>query len=81
MNTMDTTTIPPRILTALLHVQSLHPEVDRVVFWADGRWAYMTDGHEVVKFDGRVDVGILEDAHHDLPGEALPLAYQLPENN
>jgi len=41
----------------------------------------MTDGHEVVKFDGRVDVGILEDAHHDLPGEALPLAYQLPENN
>jgi len=37
MNTMDTTTIPPRILTALLHVQSLHPEVDRVVFWADGR--------------------------------------------
>lgn len=63
---------------ALDHVRSFHPEVDRVTFWDDGRWAFMTDGHEVTKFDGRVDVGLLEEASSSLPA-GRPFAFQIHE--
>jgi hypothetical protein len=63
---------------ALDHVRLFHPEVDRVTFWDDGRWSFMTDGHEVPKFDGRVDVGLLEDASDSLPA-GRPFAFQIHE--
>lgn len=73
-------TIPPRVLAALLHVNLLYPDVDRVTYWADGRWQYSSDGHETVVFDNvPVDVSILEEAIYDLPGDAWPLSFQLSE--
>ncbi len=73
--------MPFPVRKALEHVRVFHPEVDRVVFWADGRWAYMTDGHEVPKFDKRVDTGVLEDAGNAVGNlsPCAPIAFQLPD--
>jgi hypothetical protein len=75
--------IPPAVREALNHVRTFYPEVDRVVFWADGRWAYMTDGHEVPKFDKRVVTGVLEDAGNAVANisPCAPIAYQLPDED
>lgn len=75
--------IPAQVRDALLHVRSFIPEVDRVVFWEDGRWAYMTDDHKVPTFGSLIDVSILEaagDAVANLsPG--APITYQLGEED
>lgn len=74
--------MPFPVRKALEHVRAFHPEVDRVVFWADGRWAYMTDEHEVPKFDKRVDTGVLEDAGNAVGNisPCAPIAFQLPDD-
>lgn len=73
--------VPEEVLVALSHVRSVFPDVDRVVFWEDGRWAYMTDAHQVPPFDDRISTSILEDAG-DAVANFSPcriFAYQLPE--
>ena len=75
--------VPEEVLVALKHVQSVLPDVDRVVFWEDGRWAYMTDAHQVPPFDDRISTSILEDAG-DAVADFLPcrpFAYQLPDDD
>lgn len=74
----DPFAIPPLVLQALRHVRAHIPDVDRVVFWGDGRWAYMTDAHKAPSFDGLlIDTSLLEDAAGDFP-DCYPRAFQLP---
>jgi hypothetical protein len=66
---IETPPTPPLVLKALRHVRAHIPEVDRVVFWGDDRWAFMTEGHEVPSFHGRrIDIGLLKDAANSVDG-------------
>lgn len=77
---MLNTHIPPRIRTALYHVRAHLPEVDRVVFWEDTSWAYITPDNDIPSFEGLpINVGILDDAVYDLNG--LPASFQLEDND
>jgi hypothetical protein len=67
--------IPPLVLAALEHVHGIHPEVDRVVFWDDMTWCYMTYAHTLPDFDPGVDRSILDAAARSL--EAFPVAFQM----
>lgn len=68
---------PPLVRQAIRHVRAHIPGVDRVVFWGDGRWAFMTGDLVVPSFDGlHIDTSLLEDAAGELP-DAFPHAFQL----
>jgi hypothetical protein len=67
-----------KVQAALRHVNYLFPEVIQVFFGADGRWLYCGEDFEALNFDGKVDVGLLEDAA-DAAGDdnGFPCAYRL----
>ncbi len=79
---LGTVPMPPLVRKAMDHVRTFHPDVDRVVFWNDGRWAYMNDGHEIRQFDIRIDQGILEDAGDEVANlsPCAPIAFQLRDD-
>lgn len=66
--------IPRSILAAILHVRSVLPDVDRVVYWEDTRWQFSDDNHRTPAFPPEINVSILEAAVYDLYD--LPAAYQ-----
>lgn len=68
---------PPVVLKALRHVRAHIPDVDRVVFWGDGRWEFMTDNLSSPTFLGLIDISLLEDAANAV-GDGYPHAFQLP---
>lgn len=67
--------IPKPVLTALLHVRSVFPDVCLVVYGRDGRWHYTNEEFDSPTFDSRVDIGTLEDAADSL--EQVPAVFQL----
>ncbi len=63
--------MPDSVRRAIDHVRTIHPSVDMVVFNAEGRWCFMSENFEPVKFGefdpktglyGGIDVNILQDA-------------------
>jgi hypothetical protein len=71
---------PPLVLRALRHVRAHFPEVDRVVFWGDGKWTFLRHDHHNQKFDKLIDISLLEDAA-DSVADGYPHAFQLnPEH-
>lgn len=70
--------VPKEVRTALIHVQSLYPEVDLILFGTGGEWRLMSGSLEPVAFDERIDTSILEDAAasiKELPALFYSLAY------
>ena len=65
---------PPVILKALKHVRAHFPEVDRVVFWGDGRWTFLCHDQ---KFGKHIDTSLLEEAANEV-ADGYPHAFQLP---
>ncbi|MGI0646957.1 hypothetical protein ACRCPS_18230 [Pseudomonas aeruginosa] len=57
---------PVEVVRALDHVRTIFPDVTHVVYTREAKWLYMSDEGAMPKFDGRVDVGILEDAADSL---------------
>ncbi len=53
---------PKPVATALRHVRDHFPDVTFVLFTPNRQWMYLTDDGEAPAFEGRIDVGILEDA-------------------
>ena len=68
--------IPIKVKIALEHVRKFHPNVDRVVFWGEGRWLYCDNNLNPIPFDSRINVGILEDAMDEADNYNLPIAFQ-----
>lgn len=64
-----------KVQEALRHVASIHPEVVQVFYGVDGRWLFCGEGFEAPTFDGRIDIGLLEDAADTV--EVLPAAFFL----
>lgn len=71
------TTIPEKVLIALQHVQSIHPEVVQVFYGVDQRWLYTDADFNGPNFDSRIDVSLLEDAAGSLT--SFPAAFCCPE--
>jgi hypothetical protein len=87
MNTNRVNPPPPApILAAIDHVRQFHPEVDMVVFNDMGRWQFMGEDFERVKFGefdpttglyGGIGVGILEAAADEANAVfGLPAVWQ-----
>lgn len=74
----DPFAMPPLVLQALRHVRAHIPDVDRVVFWGEGVWVFLTDCLTVPSFDGvLIDTSLLEEAA-DSVADGYPRAFQLP---
>ncbi len=69
--------IPEPVLTALLHIRSIYPDVCLVVYGRDSRWHYMNEEFDSPTFDSRVHIGTLVDAADSL--EMVPAVFQLEE--
>lgn len=71
-------TPPDKVKNAINHVKQFHPDVDRVIFWKDGRWQYCTDSHDSPKFDDNMDIDILERTNDFVHNNYdLPQAFQI----
>lgn len=66
-----------KILDALNHVHSLHPDVTHVVYTSAHKWVYMDEDGIAPAFDknGEVDIGLLEDASDCI--EQLPCVFTI----
>jgi len=69
--------IPKPVLAALNHVREHFPNVVLVVFNSAGRWQYMDEYYEAPKFEGKINVSILEDAGDSV--ETLPAVFEHPD--
>lgn len=68
---------PPIVLKAIRHVRAHIPDVDRVVYWNDDTFTFLTSAHTVPSFAGLlIDAGLLEAAAAVVSAD-LPRAYQL----
>lgn len=65
----------PEVQNALVHVRQFHPDVTQVFFGVDGRWLFCGEAFDAPAFDGRVDIGLLEDAAGAVPD--LPAAFEI----
>ncbi len=64
-----------QVQAALQHVNSLFPKVTQVFYGADGHWLFCDDAFNAPDFNGKVDVGLLEDAASSVT--ELPVAFRL----
>lgn len=68
--------IPPEVLRAIDHVREFFPVVDMVAYNAAGRWQFMGEDFQRVKFEGQpIRIDILEDAAEAAGGPSLYHAY------
>jgi hypothetical protein len=68
-------TTPAEVTKALNHVRSVFPQVTSVRYDDEGRWLF-TDSHgDAPAFNGKIDIGILEDAADAVYGTHPTPAY------
>ena len=69
--------IPKLVQQALNHVRYFHPDIDMVVYTADTRWHFMSEGGLHPTFDPDIDVSILEKAQNFVGNNfGLPAVFQ-----
>ena len=68
-----------KIIEALNHVKSVHPEVTIVIFTNDGTWLYLNDDLSIPVFDlNTINTSVLEAAADSVP--YLPFIHQIYNN-
>lgn len=55
-------TTPSQVRRALDHVRSYFPDVTHVIYTREVKWLYMSDDGVMPDFNGKIDIGLLEDA-------------------